>query len=422
MARKTKRRRAGTGYRLIETDGVPIKAWIRGVAVEDAALEQLRNVALLPFVHRHIAAMPDVHWGLGATIGSVIPCRGAVVPAAVGVDIGCGMTAVRTTLGADRLPDRLDGLRSEIEKAVPHGRTSHGGKGDRGAWGQVPDDVAGAWESPSPAIAASLADGLANLSVKHPEIGRSNSLNHLGTLGTGNHFIEVCLDEEDRVWAMLHSGSRGVGNRIGSYFISQAKGEMERWFIALPDPELAYLAEGTPLFVDYIEAVAWAQCFAATSRRLMMDRVLAVMAGRFPGLEQAETAIDCHHNFVARENHFGANLWITRKGAVRARDGDLGIIPGSMGARSFIVRGRGNPESFHSCSHGAGRAMSRNAARKRFTLADHENATRGVECRKDDGVLDETPGAYKDIDAVMAAQEDLVEVLHTLKQVLCVKG
>jgi tRNA-splicing ligase RtcB len=365
--------------------------------------------------------MPDVHFGKGATVGSVIPCKGAIVPAAVGVDIGCGMMAVQTSLTSHQLPEDLSGLRSAIEAAVPHGRTNDGRKGDRGAWGDIPEDVEKTWAT---ALHRNkpLADGHAAIVARHPKIGRANNVVHLGTLGTGNHFIEICLDEADRVWVMLHSGSRGIGNRIGSYFIARAKREMERWFIHLPDKDLSYLAEGSEHFYDYIKAVGWAQDYARANRQIMMDRVLTVMEKRFRDFAVGEVAVNCHHNYVANEKHFGAEVWVTRKGAVRAGAGELGIIPGSMGAKSFIVRGKGNKESFCSCSHGAGRAMSRTEAKRRFTLKDHARATKGVECRKDAEVIDETPMAYKDIDAVMAAQADLVEVVHTLKQIVCVKG
>ena len=395
----------------------PIKMWTRGVQVEDVAREQLLNVARLPFIHKHIAVMPDVHWGMGATVGSVIPTTGAIIPAAVGVDIGCGMMAVRTSATSHHLPDNLSTLRSGIEKAVPHGRTDNGGKNDRGAWGEVPEEVDRLW--------APMATKYESLIEKHPKVKAFNRGRHLGTLGTGNHFIEVCLDEQDRVWVMLHSGSRGPGNRIGMYFIQRAKKDMERWFINLPDQDLAYLPEGSGLFDDYVKAVWWAQEFAKVNRQIMMEAVLAevekvVSTDLRSGLD--EMAVNCHHNYVAKEHHFGKNVWVTRKGAVRAREGDLGIIPGSMGVRSFIVRGKGNQDSYHSCSHGAGRAMSRKEARRRFTTEDHIKATEGVECRKDSEVIDETPGAYKDIDAVMAAQADLVEIVHTLKQIVCVKG
>jgi tRNA-splicing ligase RtcB len=407
---------------VIHEGGAPIKAWIEGVPLEEAAKKQLVNVASLPFIHHHIAAMPDVHWGMGATVGSVIPTRGAIIPAAVGVDIGCGMVAARTGLEAKDLPDDLSAIRSAIEKAVPHGRTNNGGEGDRGAWHNVPDAVTLALQD---AAQGDLAARLTLIADKHPKIAKSaqRAPKHLGTLGTGNHFIEVCLDEENVVWVMLHSGSRGIGNQIGQYFIERAKEDMRSWFINLPDQDLAYLAEGTKNFADYVEAVEWAQNFALLNRSLMLAatmRAIQVALGRV--FAWGALAVNCHHNYVAREHHFGANVWVTRKGAVRAREGDLGIIPGSMGARSYIVRGKGNPDSFHTCSHGAGRAMSRAEAKRRFTVADHEKATAGIECRKDADVIDETPMAYKDIDAVMAAQADLVEIVHTLRQVVCVKG
>jgi tRNA-splicing ligase RtcB len=406
-----------TSYIYESTHGVPIKMWTRGVQVEEAALQQLRNVASMSFVHKHVAAMPDVHWGMGATVGSVIPTHGAIIPAAVGVDIGCGMMATRTDLSAADLPDSLASIRSAIEAAIPHGRTDNGGPNDRGAWSEPPAYVAGAF--------GRIADGLADVVRRNPKLARAadRADRHLGTLGTGNHFIEICLDEADRVWIMLHSGSRGIGNQVGQRYIELAKAEMQRWHIHLPDADLAYLPEGSQYFDDYIAAVSWAQDYAKLNRSLMMEATLAAFAkgiGRHVGV--TAEAVNCHHNYVERENHFGANVWVTRKGAVRARETDLGIIPGSMGAKSFIVRGKGNPESFCSCSHGAGRAMSRAEAKRRFTLEDHAAATAGVECRKDESVLDETPAAYKSIDAVMAAQADLVEIVHTLRQVVCVKG
>jgi tRNA-splicing ligase RtcB len=401
-------------YDLIETEGVPIKAWTHGVAIEDAARAQLTNVARLPVVFHHVAVMPDVHFGIGATVGSVVPTIGAIIPAAVGVDIGCGMMAVETDLAAHRLPDSLHELRTAIEHAVPHGRTHGGGRGDRGAWHNVPSTSQAAWRDLTPAYER-IVD-------KHPRIGRGNDVNHLGTLGTGNHFIEVCVDERDRVWFMLHSGSRGVGNRIGTYFIELAKHDMRDLLDALPDRALAYLKDGSRHFDDYVHAVEWAQRYAATNRRLMMDAVLATAHAQLPPFELGNVAVNCHHNYVARESHFGRDVLVTRKGAVRAGVGDLGIIPGSMGAKSYIVRGKGNRESFCSCSHGAGRAMSRGEAKRRFTLEDHVRATEGVECRKDAEVIDETPGAYKPIDRVMAAQASLVDVMHELKQVVCVKG
>lgn len=405
---------SNTQYEVINPNtGGLVKAWIKGVPFEDGARTQLTNVAQLPFIHKWVAAMPDVHVGMGATIGSVIPTTNAIIPAAVGVDLGCGMMAVRTSLTADQLPDNLHGVRCAIEKAVPHGRT----KGrDRGAWHNCPDRVTEAW--------AQMKDPFQAITDKHPKIRKSNNVHHLGTLGGGNHFIEVCLDGENRVWFMLHSGSRGVGNRIGTYFISLAKEDMRRWHLNLPDEDLAYLPEGSKYFNDYVEAVHWAQNFARVNREIMMERVIQAVSGldEIPPFEARMEAVNCHHNYVARENHYGKNVWVTRKGAVRAGAGEMGIIPGSMGARSYIVRGLGNAESFHSCSHGAGRVMSRTQARKMFSLEDHEKATEGVFCRKDKSVIDETPAAYKDIDAVMAAQKDLVEIVHTLKQVVCVKG
>jgi tRNA-splicing ligase RtcB (3'-phosphate/5'-hydroxy nucleic acid ligase) len=400
----------------LETAGKPIKAWTAGVPFEAEAEAQLRRVASLPFIHQWVAVMPDVHSGIGATVGSVVATRGAIIPAAVGVDIGCGMIAARTTLRAADLPDDLRALRSAIEAAVPHGRTSHGGPGDRGAWGDLPPAVAEGWSE--------LAPGYDALIQKFPKLSRGASANHLGTLGTGNHFIEVCLDEGDQVWFMLHSGSRGVGNRIGNFFIELAKKDMRTWLINLPDEDLAYLPEGTEHFGQYWGAVGWAQKFAAKNRELMMSAVVQAArdCAKLRPFELTDTAVNCHHNYVAREHHYGADVLVTRKGAVRAGAGELGIIPGSMGAKSFIVRGKGNAESFCSCSHGAGRRMSRTAARKTFTVADHAAATLGIECRKDADVLDETPAAYKSIEAVMNAQRELVDVVHTLRQVVCVKG
>jgi tRNA-splicing ligase RtcB len=400
---------------IIETPGVPIKAWVDGVPFEDAARAQVERLAFLPFVHQHVALMPDVHFGIGATVGSVVATRGAVIPAAVGVDIGCGMVAVRTDLTASDLPDSLARVRSAIEAAVPHGRTDNGGANDRGAWGKLPQSVSKAW--------ARLEPAFVELVAKHKGVSFPRPANQLGTMGGGNHFCEICLDENEAVWVMLHSGSRGVGNRVGSYFIGLAREDMREHVANLPDRDLAYLEEGTEHFADYVEAVSWAQEYARTNRELMLSSALGALAkslGR--PISTTEAAVNCHHNYVSREHHFGADVLVTRKGAVSARAGELGIIPGSMGAKSFIVRGKGNPDSFCSCSHGAGRKMSRGEAKRSFTLAEHVEATRGIECRKDAGVIDETPAAYKSIDAVMAAQADLVEVVHTLRQVVCVKG
>jgi len=394
--------------------GRHIKMWTLGVPVEEDAKTQLANTAKMPFIFKHMAVMPDVHVGKGSTVGSVIPTLRAVIPAAVGVDIGCGMMAAKTTLTASDLPDGLAALRAAIESAVPHGRTV--GKRDKGSWGDTPPaNVDVAWSE--------LRLQFSKITEKYPVLEKTNNRLHLGTLGTGNHFIEVCLDETDSVWFMLHSGSRGVGNAIGSRFIELAKKDMRTWMINLPDQDLAYFPEGTQHFDDYVEAVEWAQNFARLNREVMMQNVVNAVRKVVPQpFETHVEAVNCHHNYVSRENHFGENILVTRKGAVRARKGELGIIPGSMGARSYIVRGLGNEESFHSCSHGAGRRMSRTEARKRFSVADHVAATAGVECRKDEDVIDETPAAYKDIDAVMHAQRDLVEVVHTLKQIVCVKG
>lgn len=394
-------------YDLIESRGAPIKAWTHGVPVEPEARKQLRNIAELPFIHGHVAVMPDVHLGRGATVGSVIPTKGAIIPAAVGVDIGCGMAAVMTNITAAQLPDSLKKIRAGIEAVIPVGQGSHK---------QPPRRAEAAWYQRH-------KSGYEAIEAKHPKIAEKKSAAlQIGTLGGGNHFIEICLDEADRVWVMLHSGSRNIGNRIGQYFIAKAKKEVEAAGLKLPDRDLAWLGEGTDAFNDYVEAVGWAQDYARSNRDVMMGAVLKVLHDTWPDITTTEVAVNCHHNYVEREEHFGERVWLTRKGAVRAGKGELGIIPGSMGARSFIVRGKGNPDSFESCSHGAGRAMSRTAAKERFTLEDHIAATAHVECRKDTGVIDETPMAYKDIDAVMAAQSDLVEVVHTLRQIVCVKG
>ncbi len=404
-------------FDVMAADGhAPVKMWTRGVPVEDKAREQLRKTATLPFIFKHLAVMPDVHVGIGSTVGSVIPTKDAIIPAAVGVDIGCGMMAARTTLTANDLPDSLGHLRAAIEKAVPHGRTSGRRGRDKGSWDEPPTSATDVW-------AGDIQKGFEAITEKHPKIAHSNHLNHLGTLGTGNHFIEVCLDEEDRVWFMLHSGSRGVGNRIGTYFIELAKQDMRKWFINLPDENLSYFPEGTDHFTDYVQAVDWAQSFAAANRTVMMANTIKAAREILSTPFEAEAeAVNCHHNYVTRETHFGENIFVTRKGAVRAARGVLGIIPGSMGARSYIVRGLGNAESFCSCSHGAGRVMSRTAAKKAVSMEEHLAAVAHVECRTDEGVLDETPAAYKDIDDVMEAQKDLVEIVHTLRQIVCVKG
>jgi len=401
-------------FELIDSYGAPIKAWTIGVPVEEQAKQQLRNIASLPFIHSHVAVMPDVHYGIGATVGSVIATKSAVIPAAASVDLGCGMIAQETSLTANDLPDSLYELRMAIERAIPHGFVTTPGRAIKGAWETIPNSSANKW-----ALIAAEYDKLVE---KHPSIKHEKPHNQLGSLGGGNHFIEICLDERQHGWVMIHSGTRGAGNKIGTYFIDKAKKDMERNYIHLPDKDLAYLVEGSTLFNDYVDAVHWSQDYASINRDIMMDFALSVMRQHLKPFNFGSSAVNCHHNYVSREKHFGEDVLVTRKGAVRAGLGDLGIIPGSMGAKSFIVRGKGNPDSFCSCSHGAGRVMSRGKANKSITVEDHIHATEGVECRKDESVLDESPAAYKNIDAVMEAQNDLVEVVHTLKQVLCVKG
>lgn len=393
---------------IIDGGRVPVKIFTE--EVEARARQQLANVAALPIVFGHIAAMPDVHTGIGATVGSVIPTRGAVIPAAVGVDIGCGMNAVRLSLRAEQLPDSLARVRAAIERAVPVGFDEHG--------------ESGACRS----ACTPLTRRLANIVGKYPNIAKMQRdhenkwVRQMGSLGGGNHFIELCLDEAQTLWVMLHSGSRGIGNCIGQYFIAAAREAMMKTNVQLPDRDLAWLNEGSKSFDDYVEAVGWAQDYAFANRAAMLELILEVLRRQLPAFDVTGEAIDCHHNYVQQERHFGERVYVTRKGAISAREGELGIIPGSMGACSYIVRGMGNPESFHSCAHGAGRRMSRSEAKRRFSRADLEAQTQGVECRKDNGVIDEIPGAYKDIDQVMADQTDLVEVVHTLKQVVCVKG
>lgn len=389
-----------------EQNGRLVKAWVDYVPFEDAAKEQVKKCAQMPFIFKHIAIMPDVHFGLGATVGSVIATKGAVIPAAVGVDIGCGMCAVKTNLNANDLPESLKEIRSSIEKTIPVGFNAYHD-------------------------ADHLKDYEAFHAVKVWEIAcvykiktrAQNPFQQMGTLGGGNHFIELCLDESQNLWIMLHSGSRGIGNAIGNYFIELARQDMRKWMINLPDKDLAYMPEGTDHFNQYLEAVEAAQKYAFANRQVMLRRIIENLTKHFPKLSVAkEQAVNCHHNYVSNENHFGENVIITRKGAVSAKVGELGIIPGSMGAKSFIVRGKGNPDSFHSCSHGAGRLMSRSEAKRVYTVKDQIRTTRGVECRKDESVIDEIPLAYKNIDDVMRSQQDLVDVEHTLKQILCVKG
>jgi tRNA-splicing ligase RtcB len=396
--------------------GATVKSWTRGVAFEAEARKQVLNAARMPFIHKWVAVMPDVHAGIGATVGSVIPTKGAIIPAAVGVDIGCGMMAVQTSLMAEDLPGNLHAVREAIEEAVPVGFSSLRRNHEKGGWKTLPDAVKRNW--------AELESGYREIILEYPKLKEANSVNQLGSLGGGNHFIEISLDEAGRVWFVLHSGSRGIGNKIGTFFIELAREDMRKIMAHLPDRDLAYFPEGTEHFREYLDAVEWAQRFAALNRETMMENIIAAVAGTkgIPPFQARVQAVNCHHNYVSFEHHFGSDIFVTRKGAVSAREGQLGIIPGSMGAKTFIVRGKGNPDSFHSCSHGAGRMMSRTEAKRRFTVADHIRATEGVECRKDRDVIDETPAAYKPIEAVMAAQQDLVDVVHTLKQVVCVKG
>lgn len=387
---------------------VPVEVYTN--KLEPLAREQLANLSRLPFVHHHVAAMPDVHAGRGATVGTVIATDQAIIPAAVGVDIGCGMLAVQTSLSAADLPDNLRGLRGAIERDIPVGPNKH-------------KEV-----TLSAATLQPLAMRLEQIATQHRGIKKMlrqfdrTWAQQLGTLGGGNHFIELCLDQDNKLWVMLHSGSRGIGNVLGRYFIELARKDMGRQLYQLLDQDLAYLREGSDHFDEYMAAVDWAQDYATTNRREMLRLTLRVLKRRLPKFQLLDRAINCHHNYVNREHHYGKDVWITRKGAVSAAQDELGIIPGSMGAKSFIVRGKGNPNSFQSSAHGAGRQMSRTLAKRTFNLTDLAQQTAGVECRKDKGVLDEAPGAYKDIDEVMLHQADLVSVVHTLKQILCIKG
>jgi tRNA-splicing ligase RtcB len=388
----------------IKGSNVPIQLWAPIEEVDTEVIKQLKNVAALPWVAHHIAVMPDVHLGKGATVGSVIAMRGAVAPAAVGVDIGCGMAAVRTSLSAKDLPDDLRRLRLEIENAIPVGRMSH----DRAAWQDAPEPLREAGQS--------LMDRYAKLDAP---VHTGTVACQMGTLGGGNHFIEVCLDTEQTVWLMLHSGSRNVGKVLAEHHIEIARRLKHNE--ALQDRDLAVFLAGTSVFDAYRRDLFWAQEYARFNREMMLHLLADVMRTFWPRITFAP-AISCHHNYVAEEVHFGDELLVTRKGAIRAGRDDMGIIPGSMGTKSYIVRGLGNPRSFESASHGAGRRMSRGQARKRFTLRDLRDQTAGVECRKDPGVIDEAPKAYKNIDAVMTQQQDLVEIVAELKQVVCVKG
>jgi len=384
---------------------LPVKIWTDDIDYNTQV--QLSRVANLPFVYQHVAAMPDVHLGKGATVGSVLATDKAIIPAAVGVDIGCGMNAIRLSLKAHELPDNLKAIRNAIEAVVPLG-------------------AGGQHNYPKIAGGHTMSMRLSRIFEKHPKLYKRIKYNsfakQLGTLGSGNHFIELCIDENDDVWVMLHSGSRGIGNKIGLYFIEIAKREMEKWMIHLPDKDLAYLSEGSTHYDDYIEAISWGQDYAALNRTYMMSAVVGELRHYLPHFTITQEAINCHHNYIEKEHHFNRNVWITRKGAIRARKNELGIIPGSMGDKSFIVKGKGETESFCSCSHGAGRRLSRSDAKKQFSVDDLIKATQGIECRKDEKVIDEIPMAYKPIDDVMNNQTDLVDIIHTLKQVINIKG
>ncbi len=387
---------------VITTQRKPIKMW--ATDPEPQAVEQLKKLADMPFIFKHVAAMPDMHFGKGSTVGSVIATQGAIIPAAVGVDIGCGMLAYNTNLYAKDLRPFAAELRMAIESLVPVGFNSHKEQLD----GSV---IWSGWKKTMDALGSGMMiKALSKAQLQH------------GTLGGGNHFIELCEDERGFAWVMLHSGSRGIGKLTADVHIKAAQDQCARRFISLPDPDLAYLVEGEAEFDDYLAAVTWCQEYAWCNRELMLLQIFQALtlAGFTP--TEGGTLVHVHHNYTTKENHFGQNVWVTRKGAVCARKGDLVVIPGSMGTRSYIAEGLGNPESFNSCSHGAGRRMGRNEARRQFTVEDLAKQTEGVECRKDDGVLDELPGAYKDIELVMADQADLVKPLHILKQFLCIKG
>lgn len=394
-----------------EYQRVPVKIWAPLIEVEEHAVDQLRNISSLPFVFKHVAAMPDVHLGKGATVGSVLALKNAVIPAAVGVDIGCGMMALRLDIEPGLVLDKTHQIRASIERSIPVGfhknKSASNSVQEWSGWKTVDDLNATKIHSRG---ATSLI---------------SNAALQMGTLGGGNHFIELCQDTNGAIWVMLHSGSRNIGKSLAEIHIANAKELMKRMFITLPDPDLAYYVSQTKEYDQYMYDLSWAQDYAARNRQEMMALIMkdiSYAVGLGGAQIQTSMVVNCHHNYAEMENHYGENVLITRKGAVRARCGDLGIIPGSMGTKSYIVEGLGNEESFNSCSHGAGRRMSRTAARKAFTIEDLATQTMGVDCRKDDGVLDEIPGSYKDIDQVMENQKDLVKVIAQLKQFICIKG
>ena len=386
--------------------GPSVLAWLPAEQIEESAMRQIENLSQLPFIFKHVAVMPDCHFGLGATVGSCIPTERAIIPAAVGVDIGCGMVAVKTPLKREDLPDDLSDIRRAIESQIPLSAGHYNRSVKKTARPRIEQLEAKAAE-------LDRLDFYDNLS--------KNWRVQLGSLGSGNHFIEIVLDEEDYAWAFLHSGSRGVGNRIATHHIAIAKQMMEKWYINLPDADLSYLVEDTPEFDNYMTDLDWAQEFALLNREEMMERIIKILQHRCGDFEEVER-IQCHHNFTKREHHFGKNILVSRKGAIEAREGQLGLIPGSMGARSYAVRGKGNRASFNTAPHGAGRRMSRNLARKSFSMDDFDRDMAGIEVNRSEAFLDELPGAYKDIDLVMEQSADLVEILHTFRQIVNVKG
>ena len=386
--------------------GPNILSWVPEEQIEDSALQQIRNLSELPFIFKHVAVMPDCHFGMGATVGSCIPTLRAIIPAAVGVDIGCGMIAVKTPLVKGDLPEDLSDLRKAVEEQIPLSAGRYNRSVKRTARERVEQLEAQAAE-------------LDRLDF-YDKVDR-NWRKQLGSLGSGNHFIEIVLDEEDSVWAFLHSGSRGIGNKLATLHIKTAKALMEKWYINLPDADLAYLVEDTPEFDNYMTDLGWAQDFAKLNREEMIERILKILQYRFGEFEEVER-IQCHHNFTQREHHFGKNVLVSRKGAIEAREDQLGLIPGSMGTASYVVRGKGNAASLNTAPHGAGRSLSRNRARNSFTMEDFDQYMEGIEVRRSEAFLDELPGAYKDIDLVMEQSRDLVDVVHTFRQIVNVKG
>ena len=381
-------------------------SWLPEEQIEEGARKQISNLSELPFIFKHVAVMPDCHFGLGATVGSCIPTQGAIIPAAVGVDIGCGMIAVRTPFTRADLPDDLSEIRKAIEHQIPLSAGRYNGS-----------------------VKKTARPRIEQLEARAEETGRLEFYNQrdknwrrqLGSLGSGNHFIELTLDEEGRVWTFLHSGSRGIGNKLAEWHIRKARQLMEKWFIGLPDKDLAYLVQDTEEFNDYLTDLYWAQEFALLNRAEMTERILRILAHRLGDFEEQER-IECHHNFTQWENHFGQDILVSRKGAIEAREGQMGLIPGSMGTRSYVVRGKGNGSSFNTAPHGAGRRLSRGGARRAFTMDDFDRDMQGIEVRRSEAFLDELPGAYKDIDLVMEQSKDLVEVVHEFRQILNVKG